>query len=125
MPGIDFNRLRHEITMEQVLDLLGFECIRRRADQWYGYCPLHEFEAKHRRAFSVNVRERCYYCHSGRVGSRRLRTSLVEGLARFSAHSSQLSQQAHFSLLLHVQVHEEKAQTDFGRVWHTTRSSGA
>ena len=33
-----------------------------------------------------------------------------------SAHSSQLSQQAHFSLLLHVQVHEEKAQTDFGRV---------
>ena len=56
MPGIDFNRLRHEITMEQVLDLLDFECIHRRGDQWYGYCPLHESEAKHRRAFSVNVR---------------------------------------------------------------------
>jgi DNA primase len=62
MPGIDFSKLRHQITMEQVLDLLGFECIRRRADQWYGYCPLHESEAKHRRAFSVNVMKNCYYC---------------------------------------------------------------
>ena len=63
MPGIDFNRLRHEITMEQVLDLLGFQCTRRRGDQWYGYCPLHESEPKHRRAFSVNVAMNCYYCH--------------------------------------------------------------
>jgi len=63
MPGIDFNRLRHEITMEQVLDLLGFKCIHRRGDQWYGYCPLHESEVKHRRAFSVNVAKGCYYCH--------------------------------------------------------------
>jgi DNA primase len=66
MPGIDFNRLRHEITMEQVLDLLGFEGIRRRADQWYGYCPLHESEPKHRRTFSVNVAMNCYYCHKCR-----------------------------------------------------------
>jgi hypothetical protein len=56
MPGIDFNRLRHEITMEQVLDVLGFECIRRR------------FETKHRTAFSVNVAMNCYYCH--KCGSR-------------------------------------------------------
>lgn len=66
MPGIDFNKLRHEITMEQVLDLLSFECIRRRGDQWYGYCPLHEFETKHRTAFSVNVAMNCYYCHKCR-----------------------------------------------------------
>jgi len=66
MPGIDFNRLRHEITMEQVLDLLGFACVRRRADQWYGYCPLHESEPKHRRAFSANVAMNCYYCHKCR-----------------------------------------------------------
>ena len=68
MPGIDFNRLRHEITMAQVLDLLGFECTRRRGDQWYGYCPVHESEPKHRRAFSVNVTIGCYYCH--KCGSR-------------------------------------------------------
>ena len=68
MPGIDFNRLHHEITMEQVLDLLAFECIRRRADQWYGYCPLHRSAPKHRPAFSVNVAIGCYYCH--KCGSR-------------------------------------------------------
>jgi len=66
MPGIDFNTLRHQITMEQVLDLLGFQCVRRRADQWYGYCPLHPSEPKHRRTFSVNVRKGCYYCHKCR-----------------------------------------------------------
>lgn len=63
MPGIDFHRLRREITMEQVLRLLGFESVCRRTDQWYGYCPLHESEPKHRKAFSVNVAMGCYYCH--------------------------------------------------------------
>ena len=36
MPGVDFNRLRAEITMEQVLDLLGFQPSQRTGDQWYG-----------------------------------------------------------------------------------------
>lgn len=66
MPGIDFNRLRRDITMEQVLHLLGFECVHRRTDQWYGCCPLHESEPKHRKAFSVNVAMGCYYCHKCR-----------------------------------------------------------
>ena len=63
MPGIDFNRLRHEITMAQVLDLIAFQCTSRRGEQWYGYCPLHQPEPKHRRAFSVNVALGCYCCH--------------------------------------------------------------
>jgi len=67
MPGIDFNRLRNDITMLDVLDLLGFQCIRHRGDQWYGYCPLNNCEAnRHRTPFSVNVREGCYYCHKCR-----------------------------------------------------------
>ena len=63
MPGIDFNALRHEITMEQVLRLLRFDCTRRRGSQWHGHCPLHESEPGHRTAFSVNVTLDCYYCH--------------------------------------------------------------
>jgi hypothetical protein len=42
MPGIDFNRLRTEIAMEQVLNLLGFAPTHRRGYQWHGYCPLHQ-----------------------------------------------------------------------------------
>ena len=54
--------------MEQVLDLLSFEGIHRRREQWCGSCPLHESEPKHRRAFSVNLAMACYYCH--KCGSR-------------------------------------------------------
>ena len=43
MPGVDFNRVRaEEITMEQVLSLLGFQPSQRSGAQWYGSCPLHE-----------------------------------------------------------------------------------
>jgi hypothetical protein len=66
MPGFDFNRLRAEITMEDVLQLLGFQPTDRRGDQWYGACPLHASPGKRPRVFSVNVRLGCYYCHKCR-----------------------------------------------------------
>jgi DNA primase len=69
MPGVDFNRVRTEITMEQVLSLLGFQPSQRSGAQWYGSCPLHEPLSEHhrRRSFSVNVaigRYSCHRCHS-------------------------------------------------------------
>jgi DNA primase len=63
MPGIDFQKLRAEITMEQVLELIGFEPSSRHDDQWYGPCPLHDNSTPRCRVFSVNVHERRYYCH--------------------------------------------------------------
>jgi len=67
MPGVDFDKLRRQISMEQVLDLLGFEPSQRTGDQWYGSCPLHDSTAGCRRCFSVNVaigRYHCHRCHS-------------------------------------------------------------
>ncbi len=67
MSGVDFDRVRTEITMEQVLDLLGFRPSNRSGMQWYGSCPLHEPRAGHRRSFSVNLaigRYCCHRCHS-------------------------------------------------------------
>ena len=63
MPGIDLDRVRHEITMEQVLRLIGFEPTHQRGDQWYGSCPFEDWSPKHVRKFSVNVSLGCYYCH--------------------------------------------------------------
>jgi DNA primase len=63
MPGIDFHRLRAEITMTQVLDLLAFEPVARSGGQCYGRCPLHEPSAKGKRYFSVNLTLGRYYCH--------------------------------------------------------------
>jgi hypothetical protein len=62
MPGVDFDRIRRETTMEQVLNLLRFEPTRRRGEQWYGRCPLPGCESRPR-SFSVNVQLRRYYCH--------------------------------------------------------------
>jgi hypothetical protein len=67
MPGINFDKLRRQITMRQVLDLLGFKPCQRTGDQWYGPCPLHESTPNRPRCFSVNVaigRYHCHRCHS-------------------------------------------------------------
>ena len=63
MPGVDFDRVRTEITMEQVMDLLGFRPSNRSGVQWYGRCPLPECRSGHRRSLSVNVAINRYFCH--------------------------------------------------------------
>ena len=63
MPGVDFDRLRAEVSMQQVLQLLGFEPNRCRGDQWYGRCPLPACPPSERPCFSVNVVLNRYYCH--------------------------------------------------------------
>jgi DNA primase len=63
VPGVDFDRVRAEITMEQVLSLLGFQPSKRSGVQWYGRCPLHESRSGRRRSFSVNLAIGRYYCH--------------------------------------------------------------
>lgn len=69
MPGIDFDMLRAEISLQQVLQLLDFQPTRCRGDQWYGRCPLPGCQPSGRPCFSVNVVMGRYYCHRcGRYG---------------------------------------------------------
>ena len=63
MPGVNFDRVRTEITMEQVLDLLGFRPSNRPGVQWYGRGPSPECRPGHRRSLSVNVAIHRYFCH--------------------------------------------------------------
>jgi len=66
MPGVDFERVRSQITMERVLNLLGFEPVQLSGVQWYGRCPLHESRPGRHRCFSVNVALGRYFCHGCR-----------------------------------------------------------
>jgi DNA primase len=68
MPGVDFERIRAVVTMEPVLNLLGFEPSSRSGSQWSGRCPLPACGSSRRRdSFSVNVASDRYCCH--RCGS--------------------------------------------------------
>jgi DNA primase len=62
MPGIDFDVLRNEITIEQVLNLLGFTPSSVSRDQLRGPCPVHGSSSDQSRSFSVNVTKGRYYC---------------------------------------------------------------
>ena len=55
MPGVDFNVLRTEITMEQVLNQLGFQPTNRSGNQLHGPCPVHGSTSSGSRTFSVNL----------------------------------------------------------------------
>lgn len=63
MPGVDFNVLRSEVTIGEVLDALGWQPVSRSGQQLRGPCPVHGSSSPTSRSFSVNLAEGRYYCH--------------------------------------------------------------
>lgn len=63
VPGVDFQKIRAEISMEQVLSQLNFEPTTRTGSQWHGPCPVHGSTSPGSRTFSVNLDTGRYYCH--------------------------------------------------------------
>ena len=63
MPGVDFNVLREEISMEDVLNQLGFTPTSRTGSQLHGPCPVHGSTSSKSRSLSVNLENGRYYCH--------------------------------------------------------------
>lgn len=67
MPGIDLKQVRSQITIQQVLDLLGFVPTVRVGVRLRGPCPIHGSRFTRSRVFSVSLahnRYRCFKCHS-------------------------------------------------------------
>ena len=62
MPGIDYHRLREQITMPQVLDLIGFRATWRRGSQHRGPCPIPGCCSNSSHPFSVHLTRQCYRC---------------------------------------------------------------
>jgi hypothetical protein len=55
MPGVDFDVLRAQVSMDQVLDQLNFQPTARSRNQWHGPCPVHGSTSAGSRSFSVNL----------------------------------------------------------------------
>ena len=86
MPGVDFNLLRTEITMQQVLDQLGFEQTSGTGDQLHGPCPVHRSTSAGSRSFSVNLATGRYDCHKCSSHGNQLELwSAVRGLPLYEA----------------------------------------
>lgn len=66
MPGIDYYRLRQQITMSQVLDLIGFQPTWQRGSQLRGPCPLPGCGSASSRTFSVHRSRQVYRCFACR-----------------------------------------------------------
>ncbi len=64
MPGIDFDILRREITMQQVLNQLGFHATSQRGHPLRGPCPMDGSASPGSRSFSVNLERGRYQCFS-------------------------------------------------------------
>jgi len=63
MPGVDFNVLRNEVSMEDVLRRLRFQPAGRSGNQLHGSCPVHGSTSPGSRTFSVKLDNGRYYCH--------------------------------------------------------------
>jgi len=67
MPGIDFASLRRQVSLAQVLELIGFRATTRCGDQVRGPCPVHGTTASRsssprRRSFAAHLERQCWHC---------------------------------------------------------------
>ena len=86
MPGIDFQQVRSQISIQQVLDLLNFIPTARLGPRLRGPCPIHDTSQSRSRTFSVHLgchRFRCFCCHS--AGTQLDLWAAVHGLSIYAA----------------------------------------
>ena len=62
MPGIDYTLLRQELSLAQVLDLIGFTATSRRGPQLRGPCPVHGSTTPQSRSFAAHLDKHCWHC---------------------------------------------------------------
>src|SRR5262249_20743307 len=68
MPALDFARLRRQLRLDPVLQLLGFEVVSRWGAQVRGPCPVHGSTRPRSRVFSAHLERQCWQCF--RCGAR-------------------------------------------------------
>ena len=62
MSGIDFALLRQQLSLTQVLDLIGFTPTTRCGPQLRGPCPVHGSKSPRSRSFAAQVAKYCWHC---------------------------------------------------------------
>ena len=86
MPGIDFAAVRSQISMAQVLDLIGFVAHESSGSQLRGPCPVRQSKSNRSRTFSVNLAENVYHCFKcGSAGGQLELWAAMNGMSVYAA----------------------------------------
>ena len=88
MPGINYRQLQQQVSMTQVLGLLGFQATCRRGDRLRGPCPIPGCRSASPRAFSVHLTRQVYRCFA--CGSQGNSLDLWAATRRLPLHSAAL-----------------------------------
>jgi DNA primase len=62
MPGIDYRQLRQQVSMREVLELIGFRATSWRGSQLRGLCPIPDCPSASGHDFSVDLNRQVYHC---------------------------------------------------------------
>lgn len=96
MPALDYQSLRATISLERVLQLLGYQPSRCRGDQLRGPCPIHDPTLiGDRRCFSAHLSGNIFRCFRCRASGNQL--DLWRLIQRMPLHEAglHLCRQAH------------------------------
>src|SRR5262249_2150456 len=72
MAGIDFTQLREQVTLAEVLALVGFRAVTRHGPQWRGRCPVHGSPPRRSRAWAAPVERQWWDCFGRGAGGNAL-----------------------------------------------------
>jgi DNA primase len=86
MPGIRFAEVRAQITMAEVLHLLGFVPSSISGGHVRGRCPVHRSRSRRSRSFSADLKRQVYHCfRCGASGNQLDLYAAAKGLTIFQA----------------------------------------
>lgn len=60
--AIDYQQLRRDVSIRQVLQLFDWQPVMTNGSQLRGPCPIHGSTNPHSRSFSVNLEKNAYRC---------------------------------------------------------------
>jgi len=89
MPGIDYRQLRRQVSMREVLSLIGFRPTWRRGPQLRGPCPIPGCCSSSSRPFSVHLTRQVYHCFACRSHGNAL--DLWAAVRRLSLHHAAIA----------------------------------
>jgi len=59
---IDYQQLRRDVSLQQVLQLIDWKAVSQNGPQQRGPCPVHQSTNSHSRSFSVHLEKNVYQC---------------------------------------------------------------